>query len=163
MSDTSKTAPVDFVYDHPDGARRPTEDDVDPFTVDVTPAPLPQQLYSAQMNQRGRCIPALARVSCVAILTIDFDAGAPYIDRLSSCSEVLVIGDLTVVDGGTGITTITWDAGALPTSVASPDASVVTDGAWLQPTAVAVTNGVQVKTRASGGALTDVRTTVRIY
>lgn len=163
MSDTTKTAPAEFVYDHSDGARRPSEDDVDPYLVNVTPAPLPGQPYAEQLNQWARCVAAFARISPTAIITIDHAAGVPYVDRLSACSEVLVIGDLTVVDNGAGDTTITWVAGALPTSVASPDASVVTDGAWLQPTAVAVTNGVRVKTRADGGALTDVRTTVRIY
>ena len=163
MSETVKTAPTEFVYDHPDGARRPSEDDVDPFLVDVTPVPLPQQPYAAQLNQWARCIVALARVSPVAIITIDFAATVPFVDRLSCCSEVVEIGDLTVTDNGTGDTTITWAAGTFPTAAADPEASICADGSWLQPMALAVTDGVQVKTRADGGALTDVRVKVKLY
>jgi hypothetical protein len=162
MSIDTKTAPEDFVYDL-DTPRRPTEDDTDPHCVDVLPAPLPGQPYSNQLNQRGMLIPALARVSPVAIITIAFSSGAPFVDRLSCCSKVLEIADLTVTDNGNGDTTIEWPANTFPTAVADMEASVCEDGSWLQPTAVSVTNGVRVRTRADGGVLTNARVQVRIY
>jgi hypothetical protein len=162
MSIDTKTAPEDFVYDMT-VPRRPTEDDMDPATVDVVPLPLPGQLYAAQMNQRGKCIAAIGRVSPVAIMVVDFAAGAPYVDRLTCCSIVLQIADLSLTDNGNGDTTIEWPANTFPTSVADMEAFVCTDGSWLQPTAVAVTNGVRVKTRNSGGTLIDGRVQVKIY
>jgi hypothetical protein len=162
MTIDAKTAPEEFVYDMT-VPRRPTEDDMDPYTQDVAPVPLPGQLYAAQMNQRGMCVAALARVSPVAIITLDFASGAPFVDRQSSCSKVLEVGDLVVTDNGAGDTTIEWPENTFPTHIADPEASVCTDGAWLQPVPVLVTNGVRVKTRASGGTLTDVRVQVRIF
>jgi hypothetical protein len=162
MSTEAKTAPEDYVYDL-DTPRRPTEDDVDPYSLDVTPAPLPRQLYANQMNQRGRCIVGIARVSPVAIITIDFASGAPFVAALTCCSEVVEIADLTVTDNGNGDTTITWAANTFPIAAAEPDAHVLTDGAWLHPVATAVTNGFRVKTRDSAGTLTNVRTKVNLY
>jgi hypothetical protein len=157
------TAIETFVYDIPGEPRRPTLDDTDPTFENRMPLPLAGQPYAEQANLVARLVAAYGRMLPVASIEVHFLAGVPFVDSLVCCSEVLTASDLTVTDNGTGDVTVTWPANSFPAQSQSPEVVMVEDGEWLQPTATAVTNGVNVFTRDLGGILTDGRFKVRIY
>ena len=69
----------------------------------------------------------------------------------------------TAVQNGTGDYTITWTAGAFPSSIHGPRAWITDTGKWYQPDAQVVSNGVRVKTYNSAGTATDANFIVEIY
>jgi len=157
-------APDTLVFDL-ETPRRPTLDDVDPTLEDEAPFPHAGEPYANQLNQWARLCAAFGRICPVAIIEVDFDnTGQPFIVTLVSVSEVLVASDLPKpLDNGPGDTTILWEEDTFPVAVCSADPHVLADGAWLQPIPIAVTNGVRVKTRNSGGVLADARFKVHVY
>lgn len=158
------SAPDVLVFDL-ETPRRPTLDDVDPTIEDEAPFPHAGEPYANQLNQWARLCAAYGRVLPVAIIEVDFTGGGvPFIETLTSCSEVLTASDLPApADNGTGDTTITWPADAFPIPICSADAHMVADAEWLAPIALPVANGVRVKTRAASGALTDGRFKLHLY
>lgn len=146
------------------GARRPTIADLGGADfVDDDDYPPPRdgsEPYATEYNQSKKQVRAVASVSPSAILTIDFAAGVPFIDKLMAPSSVLTAGDFTITDDGTGLTTIEWVSGTLPEIVCDPLVTANGDGAVnaevMGPTEILV------RTFASGVAA-DVRFTIAIY
>ena len=148
--------------------RRPSTDDVDPTLVndDGTTGYIAAGFpYADQLNTWALLAKVLAGVAPVAIIEVHFSAGTPSIYAVQALDDTLVAGDFTPTDNGTGDTTISWAADTFPIAASSPEAKVVdtAHGSWLQPTCSSPSNGVRVKTKADGGALTDVNFKVHIY
>lgn len=148
--------------------RRPSTDDVDPTLVndDGTTGYIAAGFpYADQLNTWGILTKVLAGVVPVAIIEVHFSAGTPSIYAVQALDDALVAGDFTLVDNADGDTTISWAADTFPIAASSPEAKVVdtAHGSWLAPTCSSPANGVRVKTRADGGALTDIDFKVHIF
>jgi hypothetical protein len=95
--------------------------------------------------------------------------GAPVIVNVMAMSSILTTTycqtNFVVTHNGPGDITVSWGAvaGCLPPARGKPRAAVTVDGAWLAPIAILQSNGVEVKTRNSGGVLTDVGFVVTVY
>lgn len=147
--------------------RRPSTDDVDPTLVndDGTTGYIAAGFpYADQINTALILAKVLAGMGAVASIEVHFAAGVPSIYAVQALDDTLVAGDFTVTDNGAGDTTITWAADTFPIAAASPTAQIVdtAHGSWLAPTCSSPANGVRVKTRADGGALTDCNFIVHI-
>lgn len=146
------------------GARRPTIADLGGADfVDDDDYPPPRdgsEPYATEYNQSKKQIRAVASVAPSAILTVDFAAGVPFVDKLMAPSSTLTTGDFTITDGGPGLTTIEWSAGALPEIVCDP--LVTANGNGAANAEVMGSTEILVRTFA-GGVAADVRFTVAIY
>lgn len=146
--------------------RRPSTDDLggdakqddEEFPPDAV-----EHFTAAGWNQIVKQLAALARVAPAVKLELRFDAGAPYLARVSSPRSDVAIATFTVVDNGTGDVSVTWPADTFPAHVCSPtgltllsNAAAVVDGHVEE-----ITNGIRVRTR-SGGSTADVPWTIEI-
>lgn len=116
-------------------------------------------------NQWQRQIAGFGRMIGSARLTVDFSAGVPFIAKLTTMSDILVIGDFTVTDGGTGITTIAWASGKLPPLECDPAYSLRDDSATTVLTGnVRVLSATSVQMRTyNAGSLANIRFTLTIH
>lgn len=106
------------------GARRPSIDDVGKALLEAK-APAPREtgthLHPDFLNQWQKLLVAFGRVCPSAILTIDFNGGGvPFIDKLQTLSDSLLIADFSVFDDGNGITRIQWTSTKLPDPTCDP-------------------------------------------
>lgn len=146
--------------------RRPTADDVDAtLEDDALYPPAAGMPYADQLNQGLKLARACGLVIPVCIIEINFSAGDPYVAAVQAANDAIVAGTFTLTDLGTGKTQIEWPADTFPIAASSPEAKVVdtSHGSWLQPTVSTSTNLVEVRTKNSGGTLTDVRFKLHIY
>jgi hypothetical protein len=147
-------------------ARRPSVDDVGGATIEDE-SPFPDKgsmIYADLLNQLQRQSAAQGAVADAARISIHFASGTPVVAGATGPGTEVVTSLFTVTDNGTGDTTITWPAGALP--IASPglqaSATINAVGAFCL-SAVYVTNGVRVRTYAStSGAAADADFTVNV-
>lgn len=148
------------------GARRPTLNDLGGADFqddeDYPPPRDGSEPYADEYNATKRTAAAVARVVPNAIVTVDFAAGTPFIDKLMTASAELVSGDFVLVDTGTGETKITWTTGALPEIVCDPMVSTNGGGDNYADAVVVAPNEIAIFTFAAGVAA-DVRFTVAIY
>lgn len=127
------------------------------------PPPNPQTHPSAEvLNTVSKTMIAMGKVVANAVITVDFNAGAPFIAAVSAASSGIAPGTFTPTDNGAGDTSITWPAGTFPPAVADPTMSINGDVEIDRQRVVTITNGVRVKTKL-GTTGTDVRYTVVIY
>jgi hypothetical protein len=148
------------------GARRPTIADLGGADfVDDDDYPPPRdgsEPYATEYNATKKTVAAVARVVPNAILTIDFDGGAPFIDKLMAASTNLTAADFTLVDDGVGQTRIQWAAGTLPEIVCDPIASSgAPSGTHIVN--VSVTGPTELSVHTFTGVYADIRFTVAIY
>jgi hypothetical protein len=126
--------------------------------------------YAAMPNQWQLQLESICRVIAPAIFTLDFLAGAPFIDVLDAMDKNLVKTpgvDFAITDNGVGDTTITWADYKLPPKSRSPrvtvnDLSIASPG--VEADYVAAAAGfvaVRVKTK-SAGAGADLRVTIEL-
>ncbi len=116
-------------------------------------------LTAADENQAENLLVAYGKVTPAAVFSLRFSAGAPILDIFSCASSLPTLGSFTVVDNGTGDTSVTWPANTFPSPVAPPFGGLT--GATVGMMAVeAITNGVRVRTLGSGGAAADLACTV---
>lgn len=127
----------------------------------------PEMMAAEDANQIENQLAGVNRVIPALILEVTFSAGTPAISNAIAMSSIIVTtwaqAHVTVVDNGNGDTSLTWAAGTIPNPRSKPEAWVTEDVACLQP--IAIPNGsigVRVKTRDSGGTLTDYNFAVRI-
>ncbi len=148
-------------------ARRPSADDTGASLVlvdDTEDAPDPNTMPSAApWNTMTALAAAFGGIVPHTVVSVHIAAGAPAILLVASVRAGVVAGTFTVSDVAAGNTSVTWAAGTFPPAVALPMVSINTDGSWLSPTIVPITNGIQVKTRNSAGTLTDGDWTAAIY
>lgn len=146
------------------GARRPTLADLGGADfLDDEDYPPPRdgsEPYATEYNQSKKQVRAVASVAPSAILTIGFNAGTPFLDRLMTPSSTVVPSDFTVTDDGPGLTTISWPVGILPPTTCDPMVTPNQNG--TASAEVTSTNEVLVRT-LSAGSPTDLRFTIAIY
>ncbi len=139
--------------------RRPSVDDLggdekqddDEFPPDPVEHPT-----AAGHNQQVQVVAALSRVAAACKIEIRFNAGVPYMARVTALGTAVAIATFTVADNGTGITTVTWPANTFPPHAVSPsgltflvdaDTADVISGHVFE-----VTNGVKIRTKQAGSA-----------
>lgn len=145
--------------------RRPGIDDVggaakiDDAEFPPDPVEMPT---AADDNQHQNLIVRYGLVVPVAVITVHLTAGVPSVFSVSSVVGSVVTGSFTVTDNGVGDTSLVWTANKFPAPVAGPTANVT--GATIgQASAVAITNGVRVKTANAAGAAADLDVVVFLY
>lgn len=175
--------PTTLVFDTPaidGGAHRPTISEVGKALL-VSKDPAPREtgthLHPDFLNQWQKLLVAYGRVAPSAILTIDFSAGAPFIDKLQTLSDVLTAADFALTDDGAGVTRIQWTSTKLPDPTSDPSGltfhgdgthigAVVLTKNWSGAGAGVSTPGTHriiVTTKvATTGTNTDVRFTFQI-
>jgi hypothetical protein len=152
-----------YPYDYAT-AHRPSLDDLggDQKLEDTGAPPLAGDPRACEWNNFSRLHAAFARMLPAARVTVNFAAGAPFVETLLSMGTELAATDFTVTDNGTGDTTLTWAVGKLPSMSAQPTASCHVASrlasAWA-PTGLSV----RVATYDAGGIAQDSRVTVDIY
>lgn len=135
--------------------------------ADSTPAEDGTEPCAEVFNQIVKQVAALGGVAPLAIIVVDFSAGAPFIDALLCVNKTLSHGDFTLVDTAAGDTSIRWTTTSLPL-LTTADCALNADGSSytssiVEETGLAVgTSGVRLCTR-SGGTLTDIRASVFLY
>lgn len=159
------TIPSQSTWEIVGAPRRPSLDDVGggAFVDDQTFPPDPGTMPSALMeNQNEFQVAALAKVVAACVFSISFSGGTPSISQFSACSGLVITGTFTVVDNGTGDTSVTWPANTFPTPVAKPKGGIT--GATIGQIAVEqIANGVRIRTANAAGAATDLACTVDLY
>lgn len=159
------SAPATLTWDI-DPPRRPSIGDVGGATLQDHASKPPSKAtmpYADQLNQWAKQIERLAACIPAAIFTVHFTGGVPAIKLFTAMRTTAVIGDFTVTDNGDGDTSITWPANTFPPAVAYPMVAMNSDGHWLAPVALPISNGVQVKTYDSGAGAMDGDFTVAVY
>lgn len=134
-----------------DPPRRPTLDDLDGGQCenDAEDPPVPGIDPDANaMNQRDKLIVGLAALTPAAWLHVTFSGGTPTKAACGGMRQggaALTLADFTVVDNGTGDTSITHAGGKLPPKTWPPFAFVV--GASASSIATeSLTTGARVRT-----------------
>ena len=145
---------------------RPGEADIiDGEKTNKTVAVPPNMPSAQEFMQMARQIVALAGMAPVAILSIEFTAGAPVIANFKSMRQDLLVGDFTLADNGAGDTSITWAAGKFPARIAKPVASLNIEGSAADHhiSAYNITNGVRIRTNLGAGTGADDPFTVAVF
>lgn len=157
--------PETLTYDIPGAPRRPSLEDVGGATMEDDQARPPDPVTmptAAKFNQHDRQIAAAHRVLPVLVLSLRFSSGAPIIDSFTTLSTLPVTGTFTVVDNGTGDTSITWPANTFPTPAVKPKGGV--NGPTLGACAPElITNGVRIRTVNMSNVATDLPCTVEVW
>src|SRR5512145_585498 len=117
-----------------------------------------------EWNEKTRLVHMMAGICPVLAVTIDFDAGVPYVTKFWAANDTLMAESLTLVDGGIGNTTIEWPEGKLPASALDPmltvNAAALDRGKAILDE---VARTVQVLTFDASGAPADGRFSLMIY
>lgn len=74
-------------------------------------APGPKQLRAEEFNQLSKQTEAFGRVVDLAKVTVKFTAGVPAVNNVKALGALVAIGDFTVIENGTGDTTLWWTTG----------------------------------------------------
>lgn len=150
-------------------ARRPSLADLGGAAKrdDTQYPPDPVTMPTAQnWNCFARELEGLAKLIPFCVIQVNFDAGAPFIQSLTSMRSTLTAEQLTITDNGNGDTTISWAAipTAFPAPWRPPRADLIGDVSSLVPTCDTTTpNTVRVKTRNSASSLVDQPFVVEIF
>lgn len=156
--------PDTLVYDL-DLPRRPSLDDVGGAQKedDAQFPPDPRtMLTAADWNQVSKLVAGLARVSPLAVISVEYDDGAPVVSKLLTPGSKLSPESFTMTHNDTGDLEISWESDALPVPGAGPSVTVNEDTPHMA-TVVSVTNGVRVRTWDSSGVAADAAFTVFVY
>jgi hypothetical protein len=137
--------------------RRPSVDDAggDQKVDDAAYPPDPKEhATAAGWNQQSMQIAAMAKVVGACKLEVRFNAGVPFLQRVSAPGNNVLLETFTVTDNGTGDTTITWPAYTFPEHICSPTGLTL----FSNSTSVVaghveeVTDGIRVRTFVAGVA-----------
>jgi hypothetical protein len=124
---------------------RPDVDDVGggAFVDSAAAPPIPDEMpMAADFNQISKLTPRAIRQCSALEFTIHFySAGTPTIDQVICLTDGFGVSDLTIDYPGTGHTTISWDAGSIPTGRRFPKATANTAAGHV---ASVVQTGTQV-------------------
>lgn len=114
------------------------------------PATMPT---SAQQNTIGLLLVSIGKL--IPNATISINGGAPPTVQYQYYAMNNSTPALTITRVGAGNVQLTWPANTFPAPVAFPKAHLSTGGTAGFIEAVAISNGVQVRTYNSSGTLTD--------
>lgn len=161
------SAAEEFTYDRAvidGGAARPLIDDLGgqdwQDDAEYPPPRNGEDLYADAVKQVWQQVAAAHRVLPSAVISVTFSVGVPSIVKVRCCSAVLTSSDFTVTDNGTGDTSITWPAGALPPQDAEPEVSANWTPCLIE--AHSITNGVRIISTDSTNTAVNAPFTVRI-
>jgi hypothetical protein len=123
--------------------------------------------YAEAFNQGHKVLAGACRVLPVARISVIFSGGAPVIAYFKTMGTLITGSTLTVARTGggdaAGDVTVTWPADTFPLREANPSALTInSDTAITEMRAIPVSNGVRVRTKASGTG-TDASWTVDIH
>ncbi|MGN6107660.1 MAG: hypothetical protein ACTHU0_21300 [Kofleriaceae bacterium] len=139
------------------GPRRPSIANVGGAALTEKPPNPPQDgtmLYADMCNGWQHLLRGLGAVTATLKLEVRFSAGTPAVHALLATKDGLEVDDFVVTDNGTGDTTITWPADAIPPTTITPGVRI--RGATCAiGQAEYVTNGVRVYTFNAAGVATD--------
>ena len=147
--------------------RRPSIDDLggDEKVDDAEFPPDPvEHPTAAGHNQIVKVTAAHSRVAAACKIEVRFDgSGVPYVARATALGSTVTLATFTALDGGTGITSITWPADTFPLSVCSPTGltPLVDTSDTVTCHAFEITNGVKVWTKQAG-SLANIPFTITI-
>lgn len=159
-----------FVFDG-DGdnlPRRPGSDDVGGYAKEDDQAYPPDPVTmptASDWNQIARLVLAFGRVCPVLVLSIDFDAGTPFVSGFAAASETLTADDITVTKTGTGVVRIAWPTDTLPPLATQPIAGLT--GTTNSATALVIldeaNSRMDVKTFDAAGVALDAKFSVMMF
>jgi hypothetical protein len=129
---------------------------------DANYPPDPQTMpNAAEFNLIARVLVALGAVVPNAVISVT-GGNPPTIFGFTSASSLVTSGTFTLTRNGAGDVSITWPANTFPTPAANPVVSP-NAGVLADVDAVAITNGVRVRTFNSAGVATDLSFTVQVF
>lgn len=132
------------------------DDQSDPPDLDTMPS-------AAMENVNEKVLAGIARLSTVMRVSVEFIAGAPSIHSVAFADSTLDATDLTITDNGLGYTDITWAADTFPVSATRPYGLTMNEEtAASRTSAVAIANGIRVKTIDEAGIGVDTAFTVEL-
>lgn len=146
--------------------RRPSLEDMggaDKLDNDDAP-PNPREHFTARdWNQKAQQHVALARVAASCKIEVRYNSGAPYVSRCPAAGSNVSPATFTVVDNGSGDTTITWPANTFPTAECSPTGLTPLSSSAQPCTGQVqeISNGIRVRMFQNGSAA-DVAFTIEI-
>lgn len=158
------SVPTELTWDLAD-PRRPSVDDMGEAALEDDakfPPVAPTMSTSAMLNQWQMQLAAMGKIVGALAISVRFTGGTPFVYKFTAPTGNLVLGDITVVDDGDGITTLSWPAAKLPTSILEPTVSINGTTAGEATANLASAVSVQVKTKASAAAA-DLPFTVTIF
>lgn len=139
-------------------AQRPSLDNMGGASLvdDAVNPPDPEKMpTAASLNQVQNQCQALAKVAMAFAMDVVNNGTTASLARFTAAGTNIVNGTFTVSRISVGLVQITWAAGTFPVSVVNPHVQMTTDAAWCAAIPIPISNGVQIKTRNSAGALTD--------
>lgn len=144
--------------------RRPTLNDFNGAVKidDANYAPDPQTMPNGpELNLYAKLLVALGAV-CPSLVFSITGGAVPTLAGFLSASTLVSTGTFGINRVSAGVVDITWPANTFPASqvapVVTPNAGVLCD-----VDAVAITNGVRVRTYNSAGAAADLSFTVQLF
>jgi hypothetical protein len=137
--------------------RRPTVADLHAGLVIDDPEfpPDPGDPNADAMNQSDELVVSACNMIDAGKLYVAFPSGTTTKTGIWSPRDDLALSDFTLVDNGTGDTSITHTGGKLPAATWPPTAKVVGNGGDTTINVESIANGWRVRTR-TGGTLADV-------
>ena len=150
-----------------DAPRRADVADLGGADLEDKPGSPPQkgaEIYAGQINEHGRQLEGLNRVTPSARLWVEW-TGAAWnvvgVDAMAT-SDKLDISSFTPASGGAGTLTITWAAGTLPAMARKPKAWC-TDDAGFAFGAVTGANAIEVTISDATDTPADLNVAVEIF
>jgi hypothetical protein len=148
------------------GPARPSVDAMGEASLenDALNAPKAPQMPTAEMlNQWQRQIAAIGGVVPALIVSVRFSGGTPTLYKFAAPTTSLSFTDITVTDGGPGLTTISWPANILPPPVAEPCVSLNGTVSGMPIVGYATTTSILVKTFDGTNSAADRDFTLQIF
>ena len=147
--------------------RRPDEDDLGGTQIQDKAGSPPQKgqdVYAGLVNEHGRNLAGLNRLTPIARLWIDYD-GADYnvvgLDAMAT-SDKITEDNFTPTSGSAGIVNIAWTAGDLPALQRTPHAWTTEDFGFAFGAQTGA-NSIQVQIADTSGTLADLSFAVEIF
>lgn len=108
---------------------------------------------AAEWNTMGRLLAAMGQMVPNASVSIA-SGGSPTVSSVRTAASAVNSGTFTVTRNGAGDVSITWPANTFPATLGPPRAFLNNAGSGMI-SAVAVTNGMRIRTYNAAGAATD--------
>ena len=143
--------------------RRPTTNDFNGAAKvdDQQFVPDPQTMVSG-LEYNTLCLLVVAMGKVLPNATFSITGGnPPTLAGFAAAASAVVSGTFTLTRNSAGDVSITWPANTFPTATCAPEVST-NAGVQCSVDAVAITNGVRVRTFNAAGAPTDLSFTVTL-
>lgn len=119
------------------------------------PPTAPTMPTAEMLNQWQVQLAAMGKVVAALKVSVRFSGGVPALYKFTCPTGNLSFGDITITDGGVGITTVSWPADILPPPVTDPLAGINSTVSGMVCASYASATSVLVKTFDGTNAAAD--------